>query len=280
MPSMPVYRLILSDLDGTLLDERGMLPTSWGRVRSTLDSGDLFTLVSRRTVTELLAIQEALGVHGPLIAENGSLLVLGAEWPGVLAGRIEQVDGRPLRVVSLGSRRTPVLTMMREIAAACNLAVEFTGDPAFVPDPGESRARIVVLDDAATRHRSLLVQVAASRRQKEMLDRALAASALSMVHGGRWQVVQCGTNKGIAASVLRNMLHAQRYRPLVIAVGDHANDRPMLEMADVRIAVRRADGSVHPALADLPDLHVPERPGPSAWADIADFLDAREASHA
>ena len=277
---MMISRLILSDVDGTLLDDRAAPPSGWERFVASLEPTDLFTLASSRTTTELLAVQASLGVHGPLIAENGSMVVLGMDWPGVLAGRMEQVNGDLVRVVALGSRRTPVLAMMREVAAVCNLEIALTQDRSLDVGPHEGRGRLTVLDDAATRQRSVLVQVSATRRQRELLHSTLAGSALSMVPGGRWQVVQCGSHKGIAASVLRNMLHAQRCHPQVIAVGDHANDRPMLEMADVRIAVRRPDGSVHPSLVGIPNLQVPEGRGPDAWEEIATLLGALEVYHA
>jgi predicted mannosyl-3-phosphoglycerate phosphatase (HAD superfamily) len=277
---MMISRLILSDVDGTLLDGRATPPPGWERFVASLEPTDLFTLASSRTTTELLAVQASLGVRGPLIAENGSMVVLGMDWPGGLAGRMEQVDGDLVRVVALGSRRLPVLAMMREVAAVCNLEIEYTLDAGLEIGPPDGRGRLVVLDDAATRQRSVLVQVSGTRRQRELLHATLEGSALSMVPGGRWQVVQCGSNKGIAATVLRNMLHAQRCRPQVIAVGDHANDRPMLEMADIRFAVRRPDGSVHPALADIPNLQVPNGRGPDAWNEIATLLGAQEVSHA
>lgn len=277
---MMISRLILSDVDGTLLDDRAVPPVGWERFIASLEPTDLFTLASSRTIAELLELQATLGVQGPLIAENGSMVVLGMDWPGVLAGRMEHVDGELVRVVALGSRRSPVLAMMREVAAACNLDIEYTKDAGLEVGPHEGRGRLIVLDDAPSRQRSVLVQVSATRRQREVLHTTLGGSALSMVSGGRWQVIQCGSHKGIAASVLRNMLHAQRCRPQVIAVGDHANDRPMLEMADVRIAVRRPDGSVHPALVDIPNLQVPEGRGPDAWEEIATLLDAQEVFHA
>jgi HAD superfamily hydrolase (TIGR01484 family) len=277
---MQISRLILSDVDGTLIDDLTSAPPGWERLRAALEPTDLFALASSRTTMELLVLQDTLGVHGPLIAENGSMVVLGMDWPGVLAGRVEAVDHHTVRVVALGSRRSPILAMMRETAAACNIALEYTRDPQFELRAHDSRARLVILDDATTRQRSVLVQLSGTRRVQEALHARLADSALTMMPGGRWQVVQCGSHKGIAANVLRNMLHAQRCRPQVIAVGDHANDRPMLEMADVRIAVRRPDGSVHPSLMRIPELQIPDSRGPAAWAEIATMLGAREVFHA
>ncbi len=278
---MQISRLILSDVDGTLLDEQGAIPSEWDAMRAALEPGDLFVLVSSRTTTELLEVQELLGIQGPLVSENGSMVVLGSEWPGVLAGRVEQVGDRSLRVLALGSRRPTLMTMMRDVAATCNLSLTSTEDPGFLADPGAAApGRIVLLDDAATRHRSLLAQVVSTRRQRDELESALAARGLAMVSGGRWRVIQCGSNKGIGGSVLRNMLHAQRCRPQVIAIGDHANDRALLSLADVRFAVRRPDGGVHPSLADLPGVLVPDAPGPEAWGEIARFLGAREVQHA
>lgn len=277
---MLINRLFLCDVDGTLIDSNGAPAPAWDRLRSFLEPTDIFALSSSRTAAELFTIQDSLGLSGPLVAENGSLVVLGAEWWGAMTGSIERVAGKPVRVVALGSRRSQLMAMMRHTATACNLTLETTPDPHFDINAQESRSRLVILDDATTRQRSLLVQVAVTRRQREMLGRVLAASSLSMVSGGRWEVVQCGSHKGIGATVLRNMLHAQQCRPQLIAIGDGANDRAMLEVAELRFVIRRPDGTVDPALADLSNIHVPEDAGPAAWEEIVAVLSHQEVHHA
>lgn len=277
---MLINRLFLCDVDGTLIDRDGAPAPAWDRVHSLLEPTDIFALCSSRTAAELFTIQASLGLSGPLVAENGSLVVLGAEWWGAMAGSIERVAGKPVRVVALGSRRSQLTAMMRHVATACNLTIETTADPHFDVNAHEGRGRLVILDDATTRQRSLLVQVAITRRQREMLGRVLAASSLSMVSGGRWEVVQSGSHKGIGATVLRNMLHAQQCRPQLIAIGDGANDRPMMDVADMRFVMRRADGAVDPALADLSNIHVPEEAGPAGWDEILSVLAEQEVHHA
>ncbi len=70
------YRLIVSDMDDTLLNEQGILsPASLAAVHAVHDAGALFALASGRMPCAMLSYARQLGIHVPMIAYNGAELV-------------------------------------------------------------------------------------------------------------------------------------------------------------------------------------------------------------
>ena len=70
------YRLIVSDMDDTLLGEQGTLsPASLAAVRAVHDAGALFALASGRMPCAMLSYARQLGIRVPMISYNGAELV-------------------------------------------------------------------------------------------------------------------------------------------------------------------------------------------------------------
>jgi mannosyl-3-phosphoglycerate phosphatase len=97
------------------------------------------------------------------------------------------------------------------------------------------------------------------------LDAAARARGLRVTHGGRLHHLTGGVDK---ADALRALVAAWpgRIGGGIVALGDAANDLPLLLVADRPIVMPRADGSIDPALAAR--LGRSERAplaGPAGW---------------
>lgn len=67
------YRLVATDLDGTLLDERGSVASeAMQAVRCVQDAGVTVCLATSRRLTGTAPVAEALGLRGPLIIYDGA----------------------------------------------------------------------------------------------------------------------------------------------------------------------------------------------------------------
>lgn len=73
--------LIVTDIDGTLLDHNGRLPCSAHEWRCAVRPYSV-AFASSRTLDELMVLQRALGVVGPCIAEDSAVLALDAAHGG------------------------------------------------------------------------------------------------------------------------------------------------------------------------------------------------------
>jgi len=73
---MAGYRLLVTDVDGTLLDRRHQLPAeNVAAIRALKGSGILFTLATGRIELAVRPFVEALGLKTPLILYNGARVV-------------------------------------------------------------------------------------------------------------------------------------------------------------------------------------------------------------
>ena len=97
---------------------------------------------------------------------------------------------------------------------------------------------------------------------------------LQVTSGGRFVHVMGKTDKGRAMLWLLDYLNEAEpnVQWTVIALGDSANDKPMLELADHAVVVKNRGGSMQ--LARTNNVIYTEEPGPAGWQiAIDDLLD-------
>jgi phosphoglycolate phosphatase (TIGR01487 family) len=100
----PRWSALVTDIDGTLTDERRRLdPGAIGAVRALQSSGVPVILATGNVLPIALAIHRSLGLSAPLVAENGGLLY-------------ERVGERD--VVHRLARRAPALAAYRRLRRA------------------------------------------------------------------------------------------------------------------------------------------------------------------
>lgn len=263
-------RIIYSDVDGTLLSETGRAPSNWKAIRESL-AGTMIVLTSSRTVEELLTVQRFLGLNGPVIAENGAILVLSEEWIDRFSGgSLVQIEGRSLRLVHLG---TPAAELREVVAAAARAHdVEFeTEREVFSRDlnhPSESHRTIA--RQALARTHSLLLRVKGDGDGRHRFLSSLASARLTVTSSGRWHVVQAGSNKGVGVRAFTNLAVTVLAQPIqIVGVGDRENDVTLLTAASRRFVMRLPNGEVDPLLAVTAHATILDTPGVDGWTEIA-----------
>ncbi len=287
MHSHPV--LIVSDVDGTLIDGSGAWPEPPRGLRARLDrvSDELgapitLALASSRTLDELLALQRWLGRSGPCLAEDGAVVAID-----------DDAEGHARRAL----RSTGVGHAELRVAGRRRLWVTRLGDPvervreSLRAWPGSAAADVARADDLrltalgfrspSQRRRALF-----SRRASVLLDptqwRAVVRTAgehaprgveVDIARGGRWSTATRRAGKGAAIGWLRHLLDSgERGTTLVVGIGNGENDRSLLEAADIPFAVRNDANGVHPALRDVDNVTVLDAIGARAWLEMLDRL--------
>lgn len=155
---------IVSDIDGTLLAEPDRSPWS-GEWCARVARTHRVVLASSRTVEETRAARRLLGWTGPMIAEDGAVLV--------------EPDG----TVSL--RGAPV-EELREIIRGTPVADEIRRGADSAPPGAQDRLASILVPAGLV----------------PLLGSELAAAGLSIVRGGRWATISRGSDKGSAAAEL------------------------------------------------------------------------------
>lgn len=260
--------LLATDLDGTLLDSETY---DFSPARPALEAlhaaGVPLVLASAKTAAEMAAIAPALGATAVVVENGGAVL---ARFPDGLAPPPPwQLVGGGWRLV-LGPSRGALLAALPEVARDAGasvrpfawMSVEDVAALTGLPRRDAERAMRREHDEP------FLVEGLPGRDEATdaRLDEAARARGLRVTHGGRLHHLTGPTDKADALRALVATWPGGLGDGTVVALGDAANDLPLLRAADRPIVMPRADGSIDPALA----AHVrgSERaplPGPAGW---------------
>jgi mannosyl-3-phosphoglycerate phosphatase len=262
-------RVVLSDLDGTLLDHATY---DWEPARETLADLDRrgipVVLASSKTRAEIELWRERLGNRAPFVCENGGALYvpIGAT-PAPVEGA-EIVDCYERIVFGVPYER--LRSALRDLATEAGVELFGFGDG---PAARIAAATGLAGDDLA----------AALRREFDepfetagplppaawdALERGARTRGLALTHGGRFAHLTGKNSKGRAARALLRAYRAGGARAHSLGVGDGRNDFELLRVAERAAIVARPDGTHDPELvAALPGAMRTIAPGPRGFAE-------------
>jgi mannosyl-3-phosphoglycerate phosphatase len=257
-------RLIFTDLDGTLLDFASYQPgPALPVLKRALADGDKVIFCSSKTLVEQRALMEEMDLRVPAIIENGSGLYLppGNPW---FAGQGEALDEGG-RLLGWGLRVETIRAVLSAHEAASGRSF---GGYAGMDD--SHLAALCGLDVAAAgRARQRLfsetLTAAIAHQELDHLRAVLLAHGLECRSGGRFHTVSAvGVDKGAALRrVAAEVAAVTGNKWLAIALGDSANDFPMLAAADVALLLQQHNGSW--ATGADPAWQKIAAPGPQGW---------------
>lgn len=265
--------LIVSDLDGTLLDHYDYSHAPVDRLLPALERRHIpLVLNSSKTRPEMIELRRALDNRHPFIVENGSAIFIPtgyfSEKPAAAreAGDYWIIEPGTPRVQLLDYLQTdaaqhgaPYLSFA---SASTNEIVAATG---LKPDQAASAARRDYSEPLLWR---------GSDGEKLAFRRRAQAAGFSTLEGGRFLHLLGKTDKGSAIQTLLNCYRRQNhvdYR--LVAAGDSPNDLDMLEVAQIAVIVR-APHREPPELAEAAErkVIVSEQCGPAGWRECIEPL--------
>lgn len=269
--------LYASDLDGTLLDPTAHLSEeSASIIRRLTDAGALITFVTARTPATIEPIMVAAGPIIPGVAMTGAAIWNPAERAYDYVAYHTPADAAVILEICHRHGITPFvytlkrgsnsLVVFHEAARLTNLEQMFV-DGRTLNDlkrfhlhtpPPEKRERDIVLFFAmGDPERIRLAAEEISARTN-----CYASWYPDTYHPGisLLEVFTEGVSKAHGIEMLRERTGAER----VVAFGDNLNDIPMLQAADVAVAVENA----HPQVKEVADIII----GPSRDNSVARFI--------
>jgi Cof subfamily protein (haloacid dehalogenase superfamily) len=232
------YRLLALDVDGTLLDSQHRLPPRVARaIISAREAGLIVTLATGKLLRSIEPLLATLGLTGPQICLNGAAIM-------------NDVSAPPLAYTPLvESDRRDVIKAVRRLAPE-TLISQFALDAIFVDREHPSLPVFEEFGEQAPEIASDLLAVAEPPSAKILVVGSLEQVALlheqvAPLLGKRLYITttmpifleffQFVANKGDALRRLRESLGIAREE--VIAIGDGANDAPLLREAGLAIAM-------------------------------------------
>lgn len=251
-------RLIISDLDGTLLDERLQIdPSDTAAVGAARDAGIRVGVATGRMYRSALPHALALGVDLPPICYQGALIQALA--PGIseaemasapVLHRAEVPAELGLKVLEICRLRGYTLNVYQDDHLYVD---EINGDVRFYTSIAQVEAEVAhdpTLEQRVRRGSTKLTVVAEDPKRF-----AAALDELKRLIGGQAEVTRSligfceitapGVNKGLALCWLCHHLSVEPQD--VVALGDAPNDLPLLAAAGTKVAVETAAPEVREA---------------------------------
>ena len=246
---LPRYKLIVCDLDGTLLDgQKKISERTIGVLKHAQADGVAVAIATGRSFAMVRFFVDGLPLNGPQIVYNGAAIV-------------DPVSGKPLYLQALPSSLvSPVLDFLRDQHVFTSY---FTEDDVYVRHrsslefalvpPEMPPAREVGDFDEVLHLPAVKIVATATRDRIDSLRPAAEAAFADRLYVTRTDPVLLeflhpAVSKGTAlAKVMESLgLHAEQ----VIAFGDSHNDLELLQTAGVGVAMGNADPEVL-AMADI-----------------------------
>jgi mannosyl-3-phosphoglycerate phosphatase len=258
--------MVISDLDGTLLDSETYSSTAAGPALEALkEKGACLVLASSKTRAELEPIRSRLGHDGPFIVENGGALYVPIGFFRVpLEGAIAR---ETYEIIEFGTPYAQLRAALKEIAGTLGIQMKGFGDMTIE----EVAERTGLTHNEATLAKQREYDepfVLSNDAFIESVRREAAVRGLACTRGGRFYHLLGANNKGTACRLLiqhcRRQFAASQGRLYTIGIGDSANDLPMLAAVDQPILVQKPDGSYDPAGQLQHVLYAPGI-GPAGW---------------
>jgi Cof subfamily protein (haloacid dehalogenase superfamily) len=262
------YRLVVVDVDGTLLDTQHQLPQRVAdAIRATQQHGLAVALATGKMLRSVRSLIEAMDLRGPQITLNGAALVLAGTGEPLAYHPLRQ-DDRHLAIELTRASAPDVLithflldTIMVDQQEHPLLPVllsygekQITPVPSLLADDLPPAAKILLAGTHEQLHdlRRVVTPVLAPR----LIVTTTAPDFLEFFDPA------AGKGNGLAA-----LLDALKLpHEAVIAIGDGENDLPLFAQAGLSVAM----GNASPAVQQAADLVI----GSNDAAAVADFLDA------
>ena len=245
--------VLFTDLDGTLLDA---VTYRFDAARPGLEAlrraGIPVVASTSKTRAEMVPLMRSLGLRGPCVVENGGAI-------------FEKGAARPLGAT--GSRLLRGYALLKERAGGALRGFHEMSDAEL---SAETRLSL----DEASRARRREFDLPFSILGKDgSLAAALGAEArklgLRISRGGRFYHLHGQSDKGKALKIVLRRWRGRR----AAAIGDSANDLPMLKAASLAFAVKTREERHDPDLVSgVPQLRLIDRAGPEGWAIAVDQL--------
>ncbi|MCG2623924.1 Cof-type HAD-IIB family hydrolase [Arthrobacter sp. I2-34] len=235
-------RLVVSDLDGTLLAGDGAVPaTFWPLLERMNARGITFVPASGRQYATLARMFAQAPAGTPFIAENGTLVVRDGD---VLCATCIDVPTVKDVIHKVRDATEPARDLGLVVCGRRSAYIE-RRDTEFITEAERYYAQLTAVGDLTTVTDDVLklaiYDLAGVESTTRSIFAPLEASHQIAVSGKHWiDIMPQGANKGRAVQQLQQALGVTAAQTAVF--GDYLNDLEMLDHADLSFAM----GNAHP----------------------------------
>ena len=271
----PVSLVVVTDLDGTLLDHDSYSASAAaGGLELLARHAVPLVFCSSKTRAEVELVQRQLGVRAPFISENGGALFVPDGYFPFPIDATRELAG--WHAVEFGRAYSEVVSGLHSAATLAGVEVRGFSDMSADEVARECRMPLDRACLAKRREYDEPFRVRGrSARCRWRLFRALGEQGLFWTSGARFEHATGASDKGVGIRRLRTMYARAADAPVVIlGLGDGLNDVPLLHAVDIPVIVRNsAAGTTDAVRRQVPVAHITAADGPAGWSEaIEDIL--------
>ncbi len=266
MTGTPQQVIIVSDLDGTLLDSKTYSFEGARPALERIKGKDIpLVLCSSKTRAELEVWRDRLENRHPFITENGGGIFIPE---GYFPFPVEGETRSGYRLISLGRPYAGIREQFSRLRDKLEIPVTGFGD--MTPAEVATLTGLSLDEAVLAKQREYGEPFIFSGPADERMLQAIEASGLTWTQG-RFFHLMGNHDKGKAVVFLRTLFERMK-GPLIIAgLGDSLNDLSLLLAVDHPFLVRREDGTHDPRI-DIPGLYCTQERGPAGWNEAVHKL--------
>jgi mannosyl-3-phosphoglycerate phosphatase len=262
--------VVITDLDGTLLDQRTYsYEESLPAVRRLQADGVPIVLCSTKTSAEILQLWRELDLQDPFICESGGAIYMPQNYlKEPVAGL---TTAGPFGVLALGMNIVRLRAALAEAARQCEVKLRSFGGMNI-----DDIAALTGLEpDQAFRawQRHYDEPFLVESGDAEKLAAWLRGQGFTVTRGDRFDHLTGGHSKRDA--VIRWLeLHRRWYgETYAVGIGNSANDWPMLSAVDRPVVVKNPDGRWDATVTErVPNVECTAGVGPQGWREAIDRI--------
>lgn len=265
------HLLVLTDLDGTLLDHETYSFQSALPALKVLKRKNIPLIIcTSKTRAEIESVRLELQNTHPFISENGGAIFIPR---GYFSHKFPftREDSEYL-IIELGTPYTKLREIFDQIRTILPGKLKGFGD--LSPDQVADLCGFSLSEAKLAKKREYDEPfVLKNENAIEMIQKMASHSKLHINRGGRFYHLMGDNDKGNAVLLLKDIYKKEFAELKTIALGDSQNDLPMLKVVDYPILVQKPDGSYDPSVKVENVIFAPGK-GPLGWSEaILKLLD-------
>ncbi|MGH1485211.1 MAG: HAD-IIB family hydrolase [Cellvibrionaceae bacterium] len=265
-----IYWLIVTDLDGTLLDHHTYSFDAAVLSLKKLEEHNIPVIInSSKTATEIENLRLTLNNRHPFITENGSGIIIPDTYFPRKPKEAEQ--WKSYWEITLGKPRKHLIDGLKSLPEHfnhCYRAYHQSSAEDIMEMTGLSKKESMLSLD---RRYTEPLQWLGNPSERNQFFGHIHKQHIHYTEGGRFIHLMGHTNKGSATTWLSRHYEKEVHQTVkVIALGDGKNDIDMLKAADIAIVIRSPVNE--PPEFDHPCKIISTQLGPVGWAECIDNI--------
>lgn len=262
-------RILFTDLDGTLLEEKSYSFTAaLPAVRMLRDLDIPIIFCTSKTFAETVVIQESMEINAPFIVENGGAFYFREGQLG-MTGMGVPVPGSWRRII-LGAPYPDLVARLVEIRESTGILIRSFSDMSIAEIAAECGLSPDAAGRAKRRESDEPFRIESERPgDMETIVHMAEETGFSITRGGRFHHIFGYSDKGRAVRELCGLIQAGQGPTRSVGIGDSPNDLPMLLAVDLPVVVMRPGGFHDRTLMEsVPNALPAPGVGPVGWNDV------------